>query len=39
VGDGRNDDAAWFYPSPTDAAKEIADHVAFWKGVMVEEAS
>jgi uncharacterized protein (DUF427 family) len=30
-----NADAAWFYPSPKDAAKEIKDHVAFWKGVEV----
>ncbi len=32
----RNDDAAWYYPTPKDAAREIADHVAFWKGVTVE---
>lgn len=32
----RNDDAAWHYPAPLDAAKEIRDHVAFWKGVDVE---
>jgi uncharacterized protein (DUF427 family) len=37
VGDARNDDAAWFYPEPKDAAKEITDRVAFWKGVAVEE--
>ena len=36
VGGERNRDAAWFYPTPKDAAKEIADHVAFWKGVKVE---
>ncbi len=30
-----NKDAAWFYPEPKDAAKEIANHVAFWKGVEV----
>ncbi len=36
VGDARNTDAAWFYPSPKDAAKEIAGYVAFWKGVRVE---
>jgi uncharacterized protein (DUF427 family) len=36
VGDAVNADAAWFYPTPKDAAKEIADHVAFWKGVTVE---
>lgn len=32
----RNEDAAWFYPAPKDAAAEIKDHVAFWKGVTVE---
>ena len=32
----RNDDAAWYYPEPKDAAKEIANRVAFWKGVTVE---
>jgi uncharacterized protein (DUF427 family) len=38
VVDGRtNKDAAWFYPSPKDAAKEIENHVAFWKGVEVTE--
>ena len=35
VGEHRNPDAAWFYPAPKDAAKEIADRVAFWKGVTV----
>jgi uncharacterized protein (DUF427 family) len=30
-----NKDAAWYYPSPKDAAKEITDRVAFWKGVEV----
>ena len=30
-----NRDAAWFYPEPKDAAKEIKDHVAFWRGVKV----
>ncbi len=32
-----NADAAWTYRSPKDAAKEIAGHVAFWKGVAVTE--
>ncbi len=37
VVDGKeNADAAWFYPAPKDAAKQIKDHVAFWKGVTVE---
>ena len=30
-----NRDAAWYYPSPKDAAVEIKDHVAFWRGVSV----
>jgi uncharacterized protein (DUF427 family) len=30
-----NRGAAWFYPEPKAAAKEIANHVAFWKGVEV----
>ena len=37
VGDNRNSDAAWYYPKPKDAAKEITGYVAFWKGVSVEE--
>lgn len=32
----RNQDAAWFYPEPKPAAKQIKDYVAFWKGVRVE---
>ena len=36
VGGQRNEDAAWFYPAPKDAAVEIKDHVAFWRGVIVE---
>ena len=36
--DGKiNADAAWFYPAPKDAAKEIAGYMAFWKGVAVVE--
>jgi uncharacterized protein (DUF427 family) len=30
-----NQDAAWYYSDPSDAAKQIKDHVAFWKGVQV----
>ena len=29
--------AAWYYPEPKDAAKAIKDHVAFWRGVKIEE--
>lgn len=32
-----NKDAAWYYPTPKDAAAEIAGYVAFWKGVQVIE--
>jgi uncharacterized protein (DUF427 family) len=31
-----NGDAAWYYPRPKEAAKEIEGRVAFWKGVKVE---
>jgi uncharacterized protein (DUF427 family) len=36
VGDDVNKDAAWFYPTPKEAAVQIKDHVAFWHGVSVE---
>ena len=32
-----NKDAVWVYRSPKDAAKEIANHVAFWRGVEVSK--
>lgn len=35
AGGQTNPDAAWYYPEPKDAAKEIAGYVAFWKGVEV----
>lgn len=35
VGDEVNKDAAWYYPEPKEAAKQIKGHVAFWKGVEV----
>jgi uncharacterized protein (DUF427 family) len=31
-----NADAAWYYPAPKDAAKQIKNHIAFWKGVSVQ---
>ena len=31
----RNQNAAWYYATPKDAAKEITGRVAFWKGVTV----
>ena len=31
-----NKNAAWYYPLPSEAAKQIKDSVAFWKGVQIE---
>jgi uncharacterized protein (DUF427 family) len=31
-----NRDAAWYYPEPKEAAAEIKDRVAFWRGVSVD---
>ena len=31
-----NKDAAWYYPDPLPAARQIAGRIAFWKGVTVE---
>jgi len=35
VGGQTNADAVWYYPEPKDAAANIKDRVAFWKGVTV----
>ncbi len=36
--DGKtNKDAAWYYPDPKEAAKEIKGSMAFWKGVKIKE--
>jgi uncharacterized protein (DUF427 family) len=32
-----NANAAWYYPDPSSAAREIKDHIAFWHGVNVED--
>jgi uncharacterized protein (DUF427 family) len=32
-----NENAAWYYPEPKEAAAQIKDHVAFWRGVEVTE--
>jgi len=32
-----NKDAAWVYPVTKPAAEHIAGHIAFWKGVSVEQ--
>jgi uncharacterized protein (DUF427 family) len=31
-----NADAVWYYPEPKEAAAEIKDHFAFWRGVEIE---
>lgn len=34
--DGKvNQNAAWYYPEPKDAAKNIAGRIAFWRGVQI----
>jgi uncharacterized protein (DUF427 family) len=33
----KNENAAWYYPEPKEAAKEITGYVAFWNGVEVTE--
>jgi uncharacterized protein (DUF427 family) len=37
VDEHSNEDAAWYYPEPKEAAKSIKDYVAFWRGVKVVE--
>ena len=32
-----NAGAAWYYPDPKEAAIEIKDYIAFWRGVQVVE--
>jgi len=31
-----NRDAAWYYPTPKQAADNIKNYIAFWRGVRVE---
>jgi uncharacterized protein (DUF427 family) len=37
VNEKANQDAAWYYPEPKEAAKPIANYVAFWRGVEITE--
>ncbi len=30
-----NKDAAWYYPNPTEKAKNIKNRIAFWNGVII----
>lgn len=32
----KNASAAWYYPEPKSAAKQIKDYIAFWRGVQVD---
>jgi uncharacterized protein (DUF427 family) len=32
-----NRGAAWYYPDPSEAAQQIKDYIAFWRGVKVEK--
>ena len=34
-----NENAAWYYPQPKEAAKQIKGYVAFWNGVKVVDAA
>ena len=36
VNGNANKDAAWYYPEPKEAARQIKDYIAFWRGVRVE---
>ena len=31
-----NENAVWYYPEPSEAARQVKGRVAFWKGVKVE---
>jgi uncharacterized protein (DUF427 family) len=33
----QNKDAAWYYPEPKEAAKEVKGRIAFWRGVTIEK--
>jgi uncharacterized protein (DUF427 family) len=33
----KNENAAWYYPEPKEAAENITGYVAFWNGVDVDE--
>jgi uncharacterized protein (DUF427 family) len=39
AGGQRNADAAWYYPAPLEAAADIRNYVAFWRGVEVTGAN
>lgn len=32
-----NNNAAWYYPEPSEAAQQIKGYIAFWRGVEIME--
>jgi uncharacterized protein (DUF427 family) len=36
VNESINPDSAWYYPHPSDLAKNIKGYMAFWKGVKIK---
>lgn len=36
VNDQKNENCAWYYAEPNDAAKNIKGYVAFWNGISIE---
>ncbi|KQQ33696.1 hypothetical protein ASF61_11625 [Duganella sp. Leaf126] len=36
AGGATSENAAWYYPAPFEAAKDITDRIAFWRGVQVQ---
>lgn len=37
VDGAENKDAAWYYPRPKEAAEQVRDRIAFWRGVQVTD--
>jgi uncharacterized protein (DUF427 family) len=37
VDGARNEDAAWYYRTPREAAESFKDYIGFWRGVEVIE--
>lgn len=37
VDGAENKDAAWYYPQPKEAAEQIRDRIAFWRGVQITD--
>ena len=37
VDGARNEDAAWYYRTPREAAADFKDYIGFWRGVEVTE--